>query len=428
MAKIMEPSKHIPFDLINENILPRFPVKSLVRFTSVCKAWEKLIKSPEFIATHFKFNNRPESEGQYPLILKDKLCYTLKNQIPVYFDALGSISDCSRNRKVDFIPESCKGLILLKVLKEKHGLSKIQYLLWNPSIRKSITIESFFPEDNFHKPRPRRIESGYNVRGLGFHESSNDYRVVRIKYVYVKNKISPRVKIYSLKTNSWRNADSNPNGLMGFSGGVFLNGYVHWLATRLYCVVHGACYPNEYCIGSILSFDFEKECFGEMKLPTDFAEGSASPAVLVAFKEFQGSLVVVFSDFDVNKCFVWVMGEYGVTDSWYKKLSVRLPDNCGSRLGFTKNGMIVCEEYKQVEDWHTKKIRKEVSGYIFLDIEKFEEDKPCDRDNDISEDDDISEVEDCDDYNSKDDDMLGEEAHATRAMVIDYMESLALLK
>ncbi|KAL3825554.1 hypothetical protein ACJIZ3_021583 [Penstemon smallii] len=396
----MKPSKHIPFDLISENILPRFPVKSLIRFTSVCKEWETLIKSPEFIATHFKRNNRPESEGQYPLILSNKLSYTVKNQIAIYFDKLGSMSGCSLND--DYPAEHCNGLILIKVLKENYGGSEIEFLLWNPSIKKSIIIESFYPRVYMHNRR--RSESGYDVRGLGFHESSNDYRVVKIKYTHVKKKVSSRVKIYSLRTNMWRNVDSNPDGLMGFRGGVFLNGSVHWLATRMYS--YGAyigCAPNEYEIESILSFDFEKECFGEMKLPKDFAERSASPAGLVAFKEFQGSLAAVFIDYDVDKCFVWVMGEYGVTDSWNKKMTIRFPKNCSSPLGFTKNGMLVCED-------------KKVSGFIFLDSEKFEEYVNCDDDN--------MEIEDSNDDNSEDE-SFGEESHV---MVIDYMESLALLE
>ncbi|KAL3813151.1 hypothetical protein ACJIZ3_014419 [Penstemon smallii] len=76
------------------------------------------------------------------------------------------------------------------------------------------------------------------------------------------------------------------------------------------------------------------------------------------------------------------MGEYGVTDSWNKRLTIRLPKNCEFPLGFTKNGMLVCEEHKpedrpsrsskkHIES--TKKIRKKVPGFIFLDVENFEE-------------------------------------------------------
>ncbi|KAL3814630.1 hypothetical protein ACJIZ3_015898 [Penstemon smallii] len=385
MAKKMKPSKILPFDLINDNILPKFPVKSLVRFTSVCKTWESLIKSPEFIATHFKLNNRPGPEVQYPLILNGKSCYTLKNQIPINFDKLGSMSHCSLYD--DYPAESCNGLILLKVQKD-YGEIEIEYLLWNPTIKKSKTIESFYPRDNFHDSSSS--ESGYIVRGLGFHESSNDYKVVKIEYdcdLYYSmprdEKISTKVEIYSLKTESWRKVDSNPNGLIAFRGGVFLNGCVHWLATRKYCSdEYEGCTP-EGSIESILFFDFEKECFGEIKLPQDFDYGDAR---LVAFKEFQGSLAAVFFYCNDSKCFVWVMGEYGVTNSWNKKMTISLPKKCGSPLGFTKNGMLVCEEYNQ-EDRHwgllmstsTKrktqslKTRKKVPGLIFLDVEKFKE-------------------------------------------------------
>lgn len=44
-------SGQIPFH-VQEEILKRLPVKSLIRFRSVCKAWRCLIDSAYFIATH----------------------------------------------------------------------------------------------------------------------------------------------------------------------------------------------------------------------------------------------------------------------------------------------------------------------------------------------------------------------------------------
>ncbi|KAL3814628.1 hypothetical protein ACJIZ3_015896 [Penstemon smallii] len=333
----------------------------------------------------------------------------------------------------DYPAESCNGLILLKVVKD-NGEIEIEYLLWNPTIKKSKTIESFYPRDNFHNSSSS--ESGYIVRGLGFHESSNDYRVVKIEY-YVDlynvgrenedEKISTTVEIYSLKTKSWRRVDSNPDGLVGFKGGVFLNRCVHWLASRKFWAdEYRGCTP-EGSIESILFFNFEKECFGEIKLPDDFDHEDADheDAGLVAFKEFQGSLAAVFFDHDVDKCYVWVMDEYGVTNSWNKKMTIRLPKKCGSPFGFTKNGILVCEEYKQ-EDRHwglsrnskkptksTKKTRKSLPGFMFLDNEKFKEPIKVidyveslallDKDSTDDEDED-SEEEDSEDEDSEDED------------------------
>ncbi|MFS8015860.1 putative F-box domain-containing protein [Helianthus anomalus] len=45
-------SDHIPFE-IQEEIMNMLPVKSLLRFQSVCKAWSSLIESSDFIA-HYR--------------------------------------------------------------------------------------------------------------------------------------------------------------------------------------------------------------------------------------------------------------------------------------------------------------------------------------------------------------------------------------
>ncbi|MFS8015869.1 putative F-box domain-containing protein [Helianthus anomalus] len=45
-------SDHIPFE-IQEEIMNMLPVKSLLRFRSVCKAWSSLIESSDFI-THYR--------------------------------------------------------------------------------------------------------------------------------------------------------------------------------------------------------------------------------------------------------------------------------------------------------------------------------------------------------------------------------------
>ncbi|KAL3848905.1 hypothetical protein ACJIZ3_010787 [Penstemon smallii] len=356
-----EQSNHLPFDLFSNQILPRLPVKSLVRFTSVCKTWESFIKSSKFIATHRKFNiSKPE--GQYALILDKKSCYVVENQEPIYLEKLSSISiypvaiDC-------FPAESCNGLILLRVSVK----ISIDFLLWNPSIRKCKSVEtSPFFKSIFDGSYP----SFYNVCGLGFHDSSNDHRVIRIKYFRVKEKISARVEKYSLRTESWKKVigSNPPDGLVAFRGGVFLNGSVHWLATRNVYFVDGEyCHPMEHSIESILVFNIENQCFAEMKLPEHFDYAGTR---LVAFKEFQGSLAALFFDYNDNKCFLWVMTKYGVTNSWNKKLTISLPEKCGYPLGFTKNGLLVCEHCKQ-ENTPSTSSRKKVPGFIFLEVENF---------------------------------------------------------
>ncbi|XVF61446.1 hypothetical protein PTKIN_Ptkin08bG0130200 [Pterospermum kingtungense] len=64
-----EPNKSIPQDITDE-ILPRLPVKSLVRFECVCKSWRSLITSPPFTRNHFKraMSHNPKTIDQKLLI------------------------------------------------------------------------------------------------------------------------------------------------------------------------------------------------------------------------------------------------------------------------------------------------------------------------------------------------------------------------
>ncbi|KAI8010643.1 putative F-box protein [Camellia lanceoleosa] len=48
-------------------ILARLPMKSLLRFRSVCKSWYYLITNPSFITTHL---NRTKSNHSHKLLIK----------------------------------------------------------------------------------------------------------------------------------------------------------------------------------------------------------------------------------------------------------------------------------------------------------------------------------------------------------------------
>ncbi|XP_074273124.1 F-box/kelch-repeat protein At3g23880-like [Silene latifolia] len=58
----------LPDHLIFNNILPRLPVKPLIRFKSVCKNWRSTISTPEFSKSHLSFST---SRHQFLLLQKD---------------------------------------------------------------------------------------------------------------------------------------------------------------------------------------------------------------------------------------------------------------------------------------------------------------------------------------------------------------------
>ncbi|CAH1435477.1 unnamed protein product [Lactuca virosa] len=84
-------SDQIPFH-IQEDIIKRLPVKLLIQFRSVSKAWKSLIDSSEFIAAHSALHTHPqhllvkyedlvETEDKYVAFIDDE-CYLQQRFVP----------------------------------------------------------------------------------------------------------------------------------------------------------------------------------------------------------------------------------------------------------------------------------------------------------------------------------------------------------
>ncbi|KAG8369335.1 hypothetical protein BUALT_Bualt14G0000700 [Buddleja alternifolia] len=164
-------------------------------------------------------------------------------------------------------------------------------ILLSKKIKTLFSVQDAYQEKGYYM-------YNHEVVGLGFHESSNDHRVVRIIYVIDDTTrsighVPVEVVVYSLNTDLWHKVDSRPGRLIGFSGGCFLYGANHWLATTRFTLITWT--PEEDYLESILLFDFEDECFKEMVLPEDLhymIEG------VCYFNEFKGSSYVLLMGHD----------------------------------------------------------------------------------------------------------------------------------
>jgi hypothetical protein len=197
---LTEMSNRLPCDLQNE-ILVRLPVKSLLRFQCVCKSWKSFFSSPRFIFTHTQYS---ESTDNYAHLLHWQIVRDGVRQYQVHrID--GSFNEFQnleypykiRGREYSSVLE-CKGLILFTttMIKDEiddhaHGFEPL--ILWNPAIRMSITL-----------PRPCiDVPAGsLRVHGFGFDHKSNDYKVVRIVYERYSD-CSPKVEQYKLRSGVW---------------------------------------------------------------------------------------------------------------------------------------------------------------------------------------------------------------------------------
>jgi F-box interacting protein len=308
-------SELLPYDVVFD-ILTRLPVKSLVRFRCVSKSWNSIITSPDFITTHL---NRPKSlsnnKGYLLYVPKSDNYYAQNLCIDVYSDR--TLTHISRFQ----VPFSaymvgfCNGMFCLR----NHRYNVLY--LWNPSIRKFKMIST-----------PHLIHPSVPVAiGLAYHSQNNDFKILRIVLARGYNAPPAEVEVYSLSTDSWRRFVISLGSIdyIGLQPSLFFNGALHsiaWSRNRK----------------SILSFDVNDERFREIMLPQNY-EDDILDLTMFGLAVFKGSLAffVWGASLESGICYLWVMREYGVVESWTK---ISLPlDSVKNFFGWTDSGELLVD-------------------------------------------------------------------------------------
>ncbi|XP_059451024.1 putative F-box protein At3g16210 [Corylus avellana] len=211
-------SDYLPDEAIIE-ILSGLPVKSLLKFRCVSKAWRSLISSPFLIANHL---NLSLSNPQYPPYLLfhhfddqlQKERFTLHSpddpfphnqsgeeeeeieengDFFTYPSGFIELQSPRESTKLSLV-NSCGGLVCLAC-----GFLELKnsYIIWNPCIQKSISV----PEPNIGL----KSDPLLHLLGFGYHSKNDDYKLVRL--VYSLNcgwYAPPLVEIYTLRLGAWR--------------------------------------------------------------------------------------------------------------------------------------------------------------------------------------------------------------------------------
>nr|XP_023926778.1 F-box protein At3g07870-like [Quercus suber] len=231
---------------------------------------------------------------------------------------------------------SCNGILCLTDYRTNRHSMLNDVFLWNPSIRMFKRLSSTcFKRRRLHD---FQLEFAY-------HSQNNDFKVVRISKHFRNSMYPPEVEVYTLSSDSWKRIELGiswrPNVLIydcncGFSF-PFVCGHLHWLLD----ITEGSG-QHKYRSDMILSFDVNSEKFRKIPLPNDDSfKGINFVKCLTMFKEklalfqFQGCLQP-----HVPVCFVWVMKEYGVPESWNKLYEVPI-ENLTIFGGFTKYGTLI---------------------------------------------------------------------------------------
>ena len=172
-------SDYCPGEVLIE-ILSKLPAKSLLRFRCVSKSWSSHISSSDLITTHLTHS----TTTSHQLLIKHFSLPSNQENYSLYSDSSATLEN-PLDLKCPFKPRSktffrlvstCHGLLCLS--DDLFGYA-YTLILWNPSIRKYITLPK--PRVCFDTHGPYMFSLGF-----GFDLNTNDYKVVRIAYLQHK--------------------------------------------------------------------------------------------------------------------------------------------------------------------------------------------------------------------------------------------------
>ncbi|XP_058726391.1 F-box/kelch-repeat protein At3g06240-like [Vicia villosa] len=294
----------VPHELIIQ-ILLRLPVKSLIRFKSVCKLWFSLIShDPHFANSHFQLNSATHTRR---ILL---VSFSTHESLSIDFEA--SLDD--------------------------DNASFLSNYLWNPStgLHKQIPLSPF----------GSNLDAEY-FYGFGYDDSTDDYLVVSMSRIGSGDP-PLRLEYFSLKSNTWKQVEG-PYFPYGFQenepkGGFLYKGAIHWVAYR-------------YDIRSyvILAFDLMERKLSYMPL---YCYGSPSDSGFWINGEF---LSVYTWNYGNDTLEIWAMKEYKVNSSW--TMTLVLPIDLFFPLCCTKSddiigkdgedGLVKCDKSGQRLEQHS---------------------------------------------------------------------------
>ncbi|XP_022731253.1 F-box protein CPR30-like [Durio zibethinus] len=284
-------------DLIPE-ILCRVGVEDLLRFRCVSKPWCSLINSPDFIKLQLSYSL--STNTNLSLILRSSYLFS------VNFDSLQTAQklyhplDENDEGEGTEILGSCNGLLALC-----NGEEEI--CLWNPSTRKSLML----PVTEIEFP-PWFCCAHFIVYGLGYDPVSDDYKLVRMVQFYGKyvDSFASEVKVFSLKTNSWRRIKDFPFYLKYKRAyGILANNALHWVVSKK---------PESDTESFVVAFDLGTEEYRVVQLPDCLDKGFH-----MNVKALGGCLCMIANYWKPYVVDIWMMKEYWVKESWTKLLSVK---------------------------------------------------------------------------------------------------------
>ncbi|XP_062015144.1 F-box/kelch-repeat protein At3g06240-like [Rosa rugosa] len=375
-----ELSFDLPEDVILK-ILCRLPVKSLIRFSCVSKRWHTIIFfDPQFGKAHLKVASELRTITRRLLLLKRSSlcaidtpkqsprlqssensfrgnslvrCLTMPSEenitnVMAIQSLANSFGENSLVRNLTIpsqmnitnVMASCNGLVLL-------GTDHYDLSIWNPST-------GFFrklPAPDFSAIIKCEMITGKH--GVGYVSSTDDYIVLVIPASFYPVDGDVNMFIFSMRANSWKL--SKVSGWFSLSygrtsqSGTLLNEAIHWANYHRYYRDGGLIEQIQ-----IYAFDLANEESRQLPVPCFNQDDNGNGVEMQTVDRLGGCLCVLswtwhpFRGMDQDSE-LWMMRDYGVSDSWmklFKFSSNDLPEVFGSYRSWlpivvTEDGAVV---------------------------------------------------------------------------------------
>ncbi|GFP85253.1 putative F-box protein at1g47790 [Phtheirospermum japonicum] len=199
---------NLPQDVL-QAILSRLPVKSILRFRSVSKSWNKMISDPSFLRMHLQlqhsshnlFLHNSSNPSNYRTGHISWVKFTKENGQFQHQSRL----ECPRPGWHD-VCCVCEGVVLVT----DHSCNT--FMLWNPSTRKETMF--WFPY---------KFENWPFKQGLCHDPTTGDFKVVLTSDKYYT--------VFSCKNNSWagKRAFQYYSCRRDTDAGIFIDGVIYWV-------------------------------------------------------------------------------------------------------------------------------------------------------------------------------------------------------
>ncbi|XP_073011241.1 F-box protein At5g10340-like [Typha latifolia] len=290
----------IPNDIIFD-VLLKLPVKSLLRFKSVCRRWFNEISSPYFANSHLNQGRRSRQLLVIPISERSPSAQTISFYRYSEAENVATLmleKELPGDEIVHLLVTYCDGLVLT--------FSRTNIFLCNPSTGELLTL----PKGNPSKPL---CEWSSDLVGFGLDPSTKRYKVVRMFYRWFDFKTrdySIGCEVFEVGSQSWRSTEDPPFPV-NEQYPVVLNNVLHWISEMDLCSEQ-----------AILTFHLHGEKFGVIR-PPPVNFGSISVMYLMTDGH---KLFFVEGNWKLNLTCIWMLKDEA-SHTWVRMYSFRKEDS-----------------------------------------------------------------------------------------------------